>query len=80
MKTSSCYFGAIRASLKPKQNYPILTWSTGDKFKFVALYANFIALYASLICNQRAKLKDDVINKHNCHPNPWKIMDSPGAR
>ena len=58
MKTLSYYLAASRAGLKPKQNYPILIWSTGGDFNFVALYANFVALYANiaalyanLICN-----------------------------
>ena len=73
---------ASRAGLKLKQNYPILTWSTGGDFNFVALHANFVALYANLLCNQSAKLKmieGDRIEKHNRHPNRWKIMDSPGG-
>ena len=57
MKTLSHYPAVSRAGLKPKQYYPILTWSTGGEFNFVALYANFAALYAKLICNQCVKLK-----------------------
>ena len=68
---------ASKVRLKPKKSYPLLTWSAGGDFNFVAACANFVALYANSICNQCVKLKMIELTNTTVtqiHEKSWTIL------